>query len=111
MCIQDRQSCSASYANLLDPLDQATADKASNENVLWADELVSEFKKAQTALDTCKSITIPRPSDVLWIVTDGSIKNRGIAIRCTSAEVTKQASSMQYCANIRSRGYRVKSRH
>ena len=67
------------YANLLDPLDQATAGKASNEKVLWSDELVNEFKKAQTALDTGKSIAIPRPSDVLWIVTDGSIKNRGIA--------------------------------
>ena len=67
------------YAGLLDPLDQATAGKASNEKVLWSDELVSEFKKTQTALDTCKSITIPRPSDVLWIVTDGCIKSRGIA--------------------------------
>ena len=67
------------YADLLDPLGQATAGRASNEKVLWSDELVSVFKNAQTALDTGKSITIPRPSDVLWIVTDGSIKNRGIA--------------------------------
>ena len=64
------------YAILLDPLDQAPAGKKS---VFWSDELLGAFKKAQSALSTCKSITIPQPSDVLWIVTDGSIKNRGIA--------------------------------
>ena len=31
------------------------------------------------ALRNHKSISIPRPSDSLWIVTDGSVKNRGIA--------------------------------
>ena len=37
------------------------------------------FQTAQKALGNHKSISIPRPSDSLWIVTDGSVKNRGIA--------------------------------
>jgi len=40
---------------------------------------VSVFKKAQLALDTYKSIMMPRLSKVLWVFTDSSIKNRGIA--------------------------------
>ena len=63
------------YADLFDPLDQKVADRASIERVF----LFSEHKKAQLALSTCKYITIPQPSDVLWIVACGSVKNIGIA--------------------------------
>ena len=41
-------------------------------SVVWSDELLGAFKKAQSAL-------IPQPSDVLWIVIDGSVKNIWIA--------------------------------
>ena len=67
------------YADLLDPLDCATAGRASNEKIDWSDDLLHAFKSAQNALSECKAIVIPRPDDTLWIVTDGSIKNRGIA--------------------------------
>ena len=67
------------YADLLDPLDQATAEKESREKIIWTDDLTLAFQTAQKALRNHKSISIPRPSDSLWIVTDGSVKNRGIA--------------------------------
>ena len=50
------------YADLLDPLDQAAADRASKESVFWIDELLGAFKIAQSALSNCKSITIPQPA-------------------------------------------------
>ena len=67
------------YADLLDPLDQAIAGKESREKIIWTDDLTLAFQTAQKALRNHKSISIPRPSDSLWIVTDGSVKNRGIA--------------------------------
>ena len=67
------------YADLLDPLDQATAGKESREKIIWTDDLTLAFQTAQKALRNHKSISIPRPSDSLWILTDGSVKNRGIA--------------------------------
>ena len=66
------------FADLLDPLDQATAGKESRETD-WSDELLLTFKTAQHALENHRTITIPQPQDGLWIVTDGSVKNRGIA--------------------------------
>ena len=36
------------------------------------------FQKAQQALRESKVITLPRPDDTIWIVTDGSAKNCGI---------------------------------
>ena len=67
------------FAELLDPIDQATAGKESRERIVWSDDLLLAFKSAQRALGNHKTITIPQPSDALWLVTDGSVKNRGIA--------------------------------
>lgn len=46
---------------------------------MWCNELLLTFKTAQSALEDNRAITIPQPQDALWIVTDGSVKNRGIA--------------------------------
>ena len=67
------------FAELLDPLDQVTAGKESRAKIAWGDELLLAFKSAQRALEDNRTITIPQPQDALWIVTDGSVKNRGIA--------------------------------
>ena len=67
------------FVELLDPLNQAIAGKESREKLVWCDELLLSFKTAQRALADNWTITIPQPQDALWIVTDGSVKNRGIA--------------------------------
>ena len=61
------------YTELLDPLDHATAGKESMERLVWSDELIQAFKTAQRALESHKTITTPKPSDALWIATDGSV--------------------------------------
>ena len=50
----------------------------SQDKIKWSDNLNSMFKQAQESLGSCQSITLPRPTDQLWIVTDGSVKNHGI---------------------------------
>ena len=67
------------YAELLDPLDAVVAGKESKSAIKWTDELLSAFKSSQQALSKHKSITIPLPTDSIWIVTDASVKQRGIA--------------------------------
>ena len=66
--------CSA----LLAPFDELTGGKPSSERITWTDALRESFKHAQNSLQTNKSITLPRPNDELWIVTDGSVKQYGL---------------------------------
>ena len=65
-------------SQLVGPLDTAIAGKQSQDKILWTDELIKHFHNAQGALSSHKSITLPQPSDRLWIVTDGSVSQRGI---------------------------------
>ena len=67
-----------SCSTLLAPLDDAVAGRQTNETVVWSGDLHMAFAAAQTALSTNCQITLPRPTDHLWIVTDGSVKTPGI---------------------------------
>ena len=66
------------YAQLLQPFEQVTAGRQSHEKIQWNEHLMHAFQHAQQALKESKVITLPRPDDSIWIVTDGSVKNCGI---------------------------------
>ena len=66
------------YSAKMKPLDQEVAGRQSNETVTWTDALLESFHSAQSALKSCKVVTLPRPSDTLWIVTDGAVKEGGM---------------------------------
>ena len=65
-------------ATWITPLDEAISGMQSNEKVKWDDNLKKKFREAQNALMNNKSIVLPIPTDQLWIVTDGSVKNHGV---------------------------------
>lgn len=65
-------------ATLLAPLDDAVAGRESKETVHWTEELLSAFNRAQSALSTRQAITLPRPDDQLWVVTDGAVREPGL---------------------------------
>ena len=65
-------------ASMISPLDDGIAGLSSLDKVPWNDDLLQSFIAAQQGLQNHKAISLPRPSDQLWIVTDGSIKRRGI---------------------------------
>ena len=65
-------------SKLLGPLDEAVAGLQSQDKISWSDELLSAFHKAQEALTSTHTITLPQPNDQLWIVTDGSVKKHSI---------------------------------
>ena len=60
------------------PLDAVTAGRPSQESIHWIDDLRDAFRSAQNALSSALTITLPRPEDQLWIVTDGAIRDPGI---------------------------------
>ncbi|CAB3984112.1 Hypothetical predicted protein [Paramuricea clavata] len=65
-------------AHIIAPLESAIAGQQSCDKIKWSDTLSQQFKFAQSSLANNKSITLPKPSDKLWIVTDGSVTKRGI---------------------------------
>ena len=68
------QDCSS----LIDPLESSIAGLQSQDKLTLSDDILHQFQIAQQALKTTKAITLPRPTDTLWIVTDGSVKKHGL---------------------------------
>jgi len=66
--------CSA----IISPLDDAIAGLESHTKIVWTDDLRHKFAHAQQSLQRNRSITLPCPSDKLWIITDGSVKSHGV---------------------------------
>ena len=62
------------YATSLQPLEKMIAgNQAPNTKIAWSDELLQVFKAAQVKLKDAKSIVLPKPTDVLQIVTDAAV--------------------------------------
>ena len=62
----------------LAPFDATVASRQSNATITWSDDLRTVFHAAQHALSTNRSITLPRPGDLLWIVNDAAVTKPGI---------------------------------
>ena len=65
-------------SSYLTPLDAVTAGRPSQGSINWTDDLRAAFRSAQNALSSALTITLPRPEDQLWIVTDGAVRDPGI---------------------------------
>ena len=65
-------------SDLLSPLEDSVAGKPSSEKLLKTETLQDSFVKAQKFLSSTKTITIPKPDDQLWIVTDGAMQPQGL---------------------------------
>ena len=65
-------------SSLLSKLDDAVAGRQSKGQIQWTDELHTVFCRAQAALSSARTITLPKPEDQIWIVTDGAIRSPGI---------------------------------
>ena len=65
-------------SSILAPLESCIAGRKSEDVLHWSDNTREALRVAQNKLSTNISITLPRPSDQLWIVTDGSVTQHGI---------------------------------
>ena len=62
----------------LSDLETEAGGRQSQEKISWLEKLLKCFHQCQKALQSNKSITLPRVDDQLWIVTDGSMKHYGL---------------------------------
>lgn len=90
-------------ANFMAPLDNAVAGGQSQDKLVWTDALRAAFHAAQHSLTSNKTITLPHPSDLLWIVTDGAVKDPGIGATLYAVRDNKVLLSGFYSAKLRPR--------
>ena len=64
-------------SSLLAKLDDTVAGRESKETIQWTDDLGTSFRKAEAALSIARTISLPIPSDQLWIVTNRAFSKRG----------------------------------
>ena len=65
-------------SRFMTPLDDVVAGRQSNKVIFWSDDLRAAFEEAQLALSSNRTITLPKPDELLWIVTDGAVRTPGI---------------------------------
>ncbi len=61
------------------------------------------FNQSQSLLKTCMSITLPRPQDQVWIVTDGAVKDPGIGATMYVSRGNKLLLAGFYSVKLRGR--------
>ena len=59
-------------STFLEELEAAIAGKAKSDKIIWTEQLLASFKRAQQSLSLAENVTLPRPTDQLIIVHDGS---------------------------------------
>ena len=64
--------CIPNYSSYLTDLESSVAGKESKDKVTWTDSMRVSFKAAQTALKNTKAITLPKPDDQLFLISDAS---------------------------------------
>jgi hypothetical protein len=92
-------------AGLLAPLDSIQAGQVSQDHIQWTDSNRAAFTKAQTSLGSCKTITLPRREDQVWIVTDGAVKNHGIGSTMYVTRDDKPILAGFFSAKLRERQF------
>ena len=71
-------------SNIIAPLENAITGLQSGELIQCTETLRELFCFAQKSLTTHKFITLPRPFDELWSVTNGSVTKHGIGANLSS---------------------------
>ncbi len=62
------------HSDFSNPLDQIVAGKDSRDRVIWTEELLGHFRRCQQSLNSCESVHIAKPTDKIWIHTDGALR-------------------------------------
>ena len=62
------------HSNYINPLDQMVAGRDTREQIKWTEESLDHFHRVQESLKSCVPVTIAKPSDHVWIQTDGALR-------------------------------------
>ena len=88
-------------ARYMAPLDDLVAMSGAGTPVKWSDESIDAFSRAQKCLDTRKTVTLPHPSDELWIVTDAASSTLGLGATLYVKWCTSLLAAGFFSANLR----------
>ena len=66
------------YANLLHPLEKVVGSRASNERLVWTEDLENAFKKVKEAVGNPEGIYVPRREDRLVTSSDFSKHHQSV---------------------------------
>ena len=88
-------------SNVIVPLECALTGLQSSDRLMWDENLTSRFKSAEDVLSNHKAIVLPRPSDTLWIVTDGSVTRRGLGATLYVSRVNQLHLAGFFSAKLR----------
>ena len=64
--------------SFLDPFEQATAGKDTNDKFVWTHDLSQRFREAKNHIKNMKALYLPSPDDQLMMIPDGSKMTPGI---------------------------------
>lgn len=93
-------------SSLLATLDNAIAGHQPSNKMEWSDDLLDNFHFSQKALSSHQTITLPKPLDQLYIVTDGAVKRQGIGATLYITRNDKLQLAGFFSAKLR--GHQVK---
>lgn len=65
-------------SDILNPLESSIGGLQYKNRIQWTEELRQHILNVQSMLSSNKTITLPILSEELWIVTDGSVSQRGL---------------------------------
>ena len=81
-------------SQFLSPLERLTAGKQSADKIIWSESDLKAFRASQEHLRNCAPISLPSPSDKLWLVTDACSSNAGIAATLFSTNTSERSPKL-----------------
>ena len=90
-------------SSFMSPLDDVVSGCPSREKINWTDHLQDAYKSAQAALTSNRTVTLPRPEDQIWIITDGSVKMHSIGATMYISRNSKLHLAGFFSAKLRGR--------
>ena len=92
-------------STLMSPLYTVVEGGQSHKRINWSDDLLTCFHRVQSVLPTSRSISLSRPDDQLWIITDGAVKTPGIGATLYITRNNKLLLARFFSAKLR--GHKV----
>ena len=90
-------------SSYLAPLEAIVAGKQSKDTIQWDESTDHAFYQAQKHLTDNETITLPKQGDQLWLVTDGAVKNHGIASTLYTSRGNKINLAGHFSAKLKER--------
>ena len=87
------------FAKVLEPLNKAIGDKTRKDPIVWTEDLLKDFKRAQESLRRAEPLTMPRQGEQLYMTTDASQLGLGATLHRAADKAVVKHFSKQLSAH------------